>query len=109
MALAFSNDPIRVQGGLGALGGRRLKLSTIDFDSSYPTGEEAVTKANFDLPGAIEGIVLVAITDGADVAQNVIFDQENSKLIVIAAGDGLEADNATDLSGVSAKFLVIGY
>jgi hypothetical protein len=108
MALTITNEPLNF-GGLGMTGGRRFRLSTVDFDSSYPTGGEAVTAANFDLPVAIEAVMLVAITDGADVALDAVFDAENSKIIVHAFDDALEADNATDLSGVSAKFLVIGY
>ena len=108
MALSFTIDQINVQGGAGALGGIRPKFVTIDFDDAYPAGGEAVTASNFKL-NAISGIVLISITDGAAVAQNIVFDGENSKLIVVAADDGLEADADTDLTGVSAKFLVLGY
>lgn len=103
-----TNEPLNF-GGLGMTGGRRFRLSTLDFSAGYPTGGEPVVIADFDFPVAIEALVLVAITDGADVAQNFIFDAENVKIICIAADDGLQADNATDLSGVSAKFLAIGY
>lgn len=108
MALTVTNEPIRIQGGLGALGGRRVRLATVDFDTSYPTGGEAVTAADFDLPVAIEAVILAGITDGADAVHFCTFDAENSKIMCHAPG-GAQIGNATDLSGVSAKFLVIGY
>ena len=108
MAITVTNDPINF-GGLGMTGGRRFRFSTVDFDVSYPTGGEPVTAADFDFPTAISGLMLVAITDGADVALDAAFDSENSKIIVTAFDDALEADNATDLTGVSMKFLAIGY
>jgi hypothetical protein len=90
------------------VGGRRFRIATIDFDTSYPTGGEAVTAANFDLPTAITGIALLGITDGADVVHFTTFDAENSKILCHAPG-GAQIADTTDLSGVSAKYLVIGY
>ena len=108
MALAFTNKPIN-WGGLGTVGGLRFRLTTIDFDNSYPSNGEAVTKSDFNFPVAILALVLVGITDGAATCFNAVFDAENSKIIVMNADDGLEAGNTDDLSGVSMKFLAIGY
>jgi len=108
MAITVTNEPLNF-GGLGMTGGRRFRLSTIDFDSSYPSNGEAVTAADFDLPVAIEAIILAGVTDGAATCFNAVYDAENSKIIVMNADDALEAGNEDDLSGVSMKFLVIGY
>lgn len=108
MALTVTNEPLNF-GGLGMTGGRRFRLSTVDFDSSYPAGGEPVTAANFDLPVAIEAVILAGCTDGAASVAGIVFDAENSKLIVYDAADGEVFADTTDLSGVSAKFLVIGY
>jgi hypothetical protein len=108
MSLTFTNEPLNF-GGLGAVGGRRFRLTTIDFDTSYPTGGEPVSISDLDFPSAIESIVLVGITDGASTCFNAVFDAENSKIVVMNADDGLEAGSTDNLSGVSMKFFVIGY
>jgi hypothetical protein len=104
-----TNKPLNF-GGLGMTGGRRYRLSTLDFVDLYPTGGEPVNIADFDFPVIIEALVLVGITSDRDnAALNLVFDLEHSTIICTAVDDGLECDNTTDLSGLSAKFLAIGY
>jgi hypothetical protein len=55
-----TNEPLNF-GGLGMTGGRRFRLSTLDFSATgYPLAGEPVVAADFDLPVAIEAIMLVA-------------------------------------------------
>jgi len=103
-----TNEPLNF-GGLGMTGGRRYRLSTVDFPTGYPTGGEPVEASDFDFPVKIEALVPVGVTDGADARMNAVFDAENSKIIVMDADDGLETANAVDLTGSSFKFLAIGY
>ena len=104
-----TNEPLNF-GGLGMTGGRRFRLSTLDFAATgYPLAGEPVLASDFNLHVAIEAIMLVGITDGADVVIDAVFDAENSKIILVDIADGLPLAAATDASGVSAKFLVIGY
>lgn len=94
------------------VGTHRQKRGTITFDSSYPTGGEAVTPANFGL---------TAITDiqlEGDDGYVLRWDRSTTAPKLLAymgdnnnASDGplIEVANTTDLSAVVTRFTVTGY
>ena len=104
-------------------GGIKLGIFDIDFDSSYPTGGEAIAASNFQWTGLygltmlgttyfarswLYGMTPRATTDTEAAAGYYIrYDQENAKLMAYDAA-GQEADT-TDLSGVTARVLAVGY
>jgi len=70
----------------------------ITFDSSYPTGGEAITPANLGLTAKILGIIGMA--HDADANLYVLrYDIDNSKLLV--ENSGAQVANATDLSALT--------
>ena len=75
--------------------GVKLVYATVTFDSSYPTGGEAVTAADFGL-GNIRALI-VGSNDEAGVSAR--WDQANSKLKLF------DEDNA---SGIEAEFANAG-
>ena len=104
----ITNEPLNF-GGLGMTGGRRFRLSTVDFAATaYEALGELVLASEFDFPTAIESVAFGGITDGATVAINCVFDAENSKLILLDLL-GVPIVDSTDVSGVSCKLFVIGY
>lgn len=91
------------------IGDRRLVLAEVTFDSSYPTGGEAVTAADFGLDTQIDTVIpSQPVTPGKKVA----YDHENSKLVVYAedatSGVHAEAASASDQSTLSVRVTVIG-
>lgn len=99
MALTFSQKHNTV------VGNKRMTVTAVTFDSSYPTGGEAVTAADFGL--VVLDIVLVQPPSGFFVE----FDSANSKLVVrhSTAGHthtentaGTYTQNATTAANTSA-------
>ena len=90
-------------------GDRTFVAATVTFDSSYPTGGEAITPANFGLFSHIDWV----LTNKPDVAtKEVWWDRANSKLMILAedAVSGIEAQagNTSDQSAVDVEVFVIG-
>ena len=89
-------------------GDKRVVFAQVTFDSSYPTGGEAVAASDFpSISTAIEEVaVLSSSPAGTEV---VLYDRANAKLLVFT-GDGTQASNASDQSGVdNVTLMVIGY
>jgi len=89
-------------------GDKRVVFAQVTFDSSYPTGGEAVSASDFpSISTAIEEVaVLSSSPAGTEV---VVYDRANTKLLVFTA-DGTQASNASDQSGVdNVTLMVIGY
>ena len=89
-------------------GSHQVRWGRITFDSSYPTGGEAVAAADFQLA---EFKSLVA--HSADVAtKKVVWDQSASKLMVYiedgTTGIEAQAANTSDQSGLTFEFQVVG-
>ena len=107
MALTFTKQ------AAGVIGDKRYWLGTVAFDSSYPTGGEALTAANFEFQVAVEG-VLVGASSSLVFTKKVSFDPSTDKL-VIGVEDGTtgieaEAANASNQSGVvDVQIFAIGY
>lgn len=97
MALSFSITDQTV------VGDQRRVVATVTFDSSYPTGGEAVTPSNFGLQSIrnVEPAVPVA------GSRLVAWDGTNSKLKVFTA-IGTEAADTSDQSTIIAPVVVYG-
>ena len=80
----------------------RVVAATIAFDSSYPTGGEAIAASDLGLDSSIDAVFVT--TGGADV---VVWSRSTGKLLIYTA-DGTEATNASDQSAVTRDVLVIG-
>lgn len=87
-------------------GKHHVRWATITFDSSYPTGGEAVTAANFELSELKNVLVTNPSIDDAAIT-SAIWDATNSKIIVIDEA-GLQEGNTTDLSSTTLKVIAIG-
>lgn len=76
-------------------------IADVTFDSSYPTGGEALTPAQLGL----------SVVDylGAESAAgyNFAYDRANKKLIAYTAG--AQVTDKTDLSTVVARIFVVGW
>ena len=85
-----------------------VREGTIDFDSSYPTGGEAVTAANFNL----SSIRWMDIRNTADASGNYRQFEfvDASSNIKVRDASGNEIGNGTSLSTLTGvKFRVFGY
>ena len=83
--------------------------ATVAFDSSYPTGGEAITAAQFGL-AAIDDVI---VTNGGGYVVSYI--PSTGKLLVryadydaVADGALVEVPNATNLSALTVRVIVIG-
>lgn len=73
----------------------------LTFDSSYPTGGEAVTASTFGFNTLID--LHVFPTGG----ETPVFDKANSKVLLYTA-DGTQATNASDQSAIAVRYMAIG-
>lgn len=111
MALTISEaaDALRPSHVVGDL---KLKFVRVTFDSSYPTGGEAITPANFGMTR----IIFVSVGAISDVATKHVrwVEAAGAHLLQIMVEDGTsgisaEAANASDQSAVDANIMVFGY
>lgn len=96
MALSFTEHAQWIAGD------KQFVAGEITFDSSYPTGGEAV--ASSISPHLEQVTSVLAFPSGAEVP---VWDNANDKLLLYTA-DGTEATNTSDQSGVSVFALLIG-
>jgi hypothetical protein len=89
-----------------AIGDRYMTVSKVDFDSSYPTGGEALTPQDLGFAASTdEQFHVLPTTSGGYVVK---YDHSGQKLLaywVDTSVDGAamaEVVNTTDLSGVTA-------
>ena len=115
MALTIS----RVSGADHVEGNTKVRVRTITFDSSYPTGGESLTAADFGLRRLFEvrphGLFR---TSSGTTAISVDYDHTNSKLLAYRGIDPANAGgaqvpwqevaNTTDLSAFSGRVTAIG-
>lgn len=99
MAVSFSNTTRTV------FGDKRVVLGTVTFDSSYPTGGEAVSASTFGLV-SIDAVVVLG-TRGV-VTWSPWYNPATGKLVAQVTADGTQVANTTDLSTLVADVLVIG-
>lgn len=96
-------------------GNMRVKVRTVTFDASYPTGGEALTAADFGLKKLFEVRPHGAFRNtDATLGIAVSYDHTNSKLVAYWDNAGVasglpEVTNTTDLSTYSGRVTAIGY
>ncbi len=98
----------------GVMGSIRFWLGTIAFDSSYPTGGEALAAS--DVPGMSTSVQGVLVDSGsAGVAtKRIVWDPSAAKFVIFVedgtSGIEAEAANTSDQSGVvDVQVMVFGY
>ena len=88
---------------------RNMTVATVTFDSSYPTGGEAIAASDFTNLSTIDAVI-VGSNDEAGVSAR--WDQANLKLKLMDEDNtsGIEAEfgNGTDASANVTTILVIG-
>jgi len=89
--------------GRHVIGDLVMKLITITWDNSYPTGGEAIAPADVGL----NQILAVIPTHGTLGSRIYAWDPVNSKLMMFTAL-GTEAGNGTDQSTISTPVIFIG-
>jgi hypothetical protein len=82
----------------GTLGGLQITTGTLAFDSSYPTGGEAVTESDFS---AELGTLVHLSVEPTAVYTHWVYDKTNDKLKGYTATN-TEIGNTTDLSALTA-------
>lgn len=103
LTISRQSDPVTA-GKVVAIGDRKLVMGTISFDSSYPTGGEAIAPADLGFETQIDSVVFGV----PSIARLVGWDQANKKAKVYTAL-GTEAGNGTDQSTlVGVQFIAIG-
>ena len=96
----------------GVMGDKRYFIGTVAFDSSYPTGGEAVTAASLEFQSAIDGFI-VGSGSALVATKRVAWDPSTSKLTIMVedgtSGIEAEAANTSDQSGVvDVPFIAFG-
>jgi hypothetical protein len=105
----------KVTGGAYTLGNKKKRTVTITFDSSYPTGGEALTAGDLGVSGRT---LIEVIPHGAfrntDATLGIVvsYDHTNSKLVAYWGNAGSvsgmpEVANTTDLSTYSGRVSVV--
>ncbi len=89
-------------------GSRKEVLGTITFDSSYPTGGEEFTPAEFGLNrldwlDLNNGQGYVPVWDGSTSAPKVLMYRQGA-----SAGALVQTTNAADLSAITVRFRATG-
>jgi hypothetical protein len=96
-------------------GSRRVKLVTLAFDSSYPTGGEALPTGTTTAKFGLSKVDFVIIPTSA--GYTFAYDYTNDKILAYygdnnnaADGPAIEVPNTTDLSALtSVRAFVVGY
>lgn len=81
----------------GVQSGQKVWVGTIDFDSSYPTGGEAIAATDFHADASAITTLQLTSEAGDSVAQ---FDAANSKILLYTEALAQES-NASDQSSVT--------
>ena len=85
------------------VGDRRFVVANVTFDSSYPTGGEAITPATFGL-SSVDTVLCYPHQLATRIAS---YDHTNSKILLYTALS-TEAANASDQSTITIQVQVIG-
>ena len=109
----FTADTLDLDGKSVVPGGLTLKVVDVTFDSSYPTGGEAVSANDVQLASITDAICNPAVKSDNSNAYVVQWDKPNGKLKLYRAADTAvemeEATNAADLSTYTARVAFIGH
>lgn len=110
MALTIANVNAQAE---DVFGRHRVRLVTVTFDTSYPTGGESFTPADVGL----SQFDVVLFSPDSSPAYQFAYDYTNKKILVFGVQQDPDAavtdpfdeeDAAADLSTVSIRVLVIG-
>lgn len=90
-------------------GNKRVRVRTVTFDSSYPTGGYSILPADVGLRKSIDTVQgsVAPATSGGATARTVAYDHTNQKLQVYTTGSA-EAANASDQSAFSVRLRFVG-
>lgn len=101
MAIAISNEDRTV------MGDRVVIFATVTFDSTYPTGGEAIANTDFSGLNQIDFIQCSAPSIDDQAINSVVHVRSTGKLMVIDAA-GAQEGNGTDLSSTAMDIIVFG-
>jgi hypothetical protein len=87
-------------------GQKRCTVTKVVFDSSYPTGGEALTPTDLGLNTVVFAEAQVQVAGTGSVTA-VFYDITNQKLKAFTAA--AEVANTTDLSAVTAQVVAFGH
>ena len=109
MALTVTERSVVWGGGPASKEPKNLVAATVLFDSSYPTGGEAISVADFPSLGSLDEIIV----GSSNVAtKNAVWDKANSKLKLViedgTSGVEAEAGSTSDQSAVTVTVMAIG-
>lgn len=94
----------------GVMGDVRYWFGDITFDSSYPTGGEAIAKSDFGFPGAI---LHVQVNPVDDAGYDAWYDHASSKIKLYdednTSGIAAEPTNTSDQSGRVVRVTAFGF
>lgn len=102
MAVTISNLDFSVAGD------KRRTMGNVTFDSSYPTGGEALSPNQIGLADILWMDVENPV-NGTPAARLCTYDHTNDRFLVFTSSDGNEVANGTNLSAFSARFEAVGW
>ena len=97
MALSFEHGPRFVAGD------KRFHIAEVTFDSSYPTGGEQVTAADFGL----KNLDYAFVTSPKASGHSFYYDQDTRKILGYTSS-GTEISSGTSISTNKVQVLAIG-
>lgn len=95
-------------------GRQKVRIATVTFDSSYPTGGESFTPADVGL----SEFNLVLVSPDSSPAYQFAYDYTNKKILVFGVQQDADAavtdpfdeeDNTVDLTSVTVRVLCVGH
>lgn len=89
-------------------GSRRVTVTDVTLDSSYPTGGEAITAAQLGLSTVLFAFCNVKAVSGTVNVANAYYDSANSKIKVYDETPA-EVANAASLASVVIRVMAYGY
>jgi hypothetical protein len=107
MALGLSPLSPATAGGLGSLGGRKVWVGYIVFDSSYPSGGYVADPTLFGM-AQIDQVLSGVLSSLNQVCKYTPAAGGVGKFQVFTASTGVELVNTTNLSGATAPVIVFG-
>jgi hypothetical protein len=103
VSVAMVNDPY-----LTVVGNKKHVVADVTFDSSYPTGGEALTAANLGMTKIDYAECNVKAVGGTVNVANVYYDRANSKIQVFDETPAEVTDTAT-LATLVVQVKAVGY
>lgn len=106
MALTFTR---RGDTAYRIVGAQKETITDVLFDSSYPTGGEAVTAAELGLNRVETATAVVqGIASGSVNVTSADYDETNAKILLYDETPA-EVANTSDMSGTTVRVIARGY